>query len=228
MRCFDQLRFAPVLLALLLVSCASQQATPIDQTSTEDGLERVAVKGFDAAYRKPQADLSTYNRILLKPVQVAFRKDWRPERESLLYSMHPPDRERIKASVAKNFADVFRKELEERGGYQIVTEPAPDVLDVEAAIIDLYISAPDVSMETAARVTTYTVDTGEMTLVAELRDSISGEIIARGYDHRSGDNTGWVQPANEVWNTAEARRAMQAWASALRRGLDAARAAPSP
>ena len=222
-------RSLTAMFALALAACSTTpRPTPIDQVSTEDGLQRVEIQGFDSVYRKPQADLSTYRRVLLRPVQVAFRKDWKPERTSALYSMHPPDREKIKASVAENFADVFRKELEDKGGYPIVTEPADDVLDVEAAIIDLYISAPDVSMETAGRVSTYTVDTGAMTLVAELRDSVSGELLARGYDQRTGDNTGWVQPSNSVWNTAEARQAMQVWAQALRRGLDAARAMPAP
>jgi Protein of unknown function (DUF3313) len=209
-------------LAAVAVGACTTAGTPIDTKSTEDGLERVDIKGFDAVYRKPGVDVSKYDKLLLRPVEVAFRKDWNPGRDSLLYQMNPPDREKIKQSVAENFADVFGKELE-RGGYQVVTDPAPDVLEVRASIIDLFINAPDVSMQTAARVSTYSVDTGEMTLVAEIHDSITGELLARAYDKRSGNNTGWVQPSNSVWNTAEARRAMQAWAQALVARLDAAK-----
>lgn len=206
--------------AAICSGCATQ-SSPIDAISTEDGLARVQVKGVGTVYRKPEADLAVYDKLLLRPATVAFRKDWNPGRGSPLYTMNPPDRERIKASAAENFADVFRKELQERGGYQLVAEPAQDVLEVRPAIIDLYITAPDVS--TAARVTTYTVNTGEMTLVAELHDSVTGEIVARAYDRTSRSNTGWLQPSNSVWNTAEARRAMQTWAIALRKSLDAAR-----
>lgn len=215
--------FLPALLGAALTACASQSSTPIDSRSTEDGLQRAQISGFDAVYRKPQADLSRYNKLLLRPVTVAFRKNWDPGRDSMLYSMHPPDREKIKTSVAENFADVFQRELRDSGGYEVVDEPAQDVLEVRAAIIDLYITAPDVSRDMPGRVTTYAVDPGEMTLVGELHDSVTGEILARAYDRRSGDNTGWMQPSNSVWNTAEARRAMQVWAHALRKSLDAAR-----
>lgn len=216
--------FQTLCLAALMGACGTV-GTPIDKVSTEDGLERVEMKGFDAVYRKPNVDVSKYDKLLLRPIEVAFRKDWDPGKDSMLYSMHPPDREKIKQSVAENFADVFSKELT-KGGYQVVTEPAPDVLELQAAIIDLYIYAPDVSMQTAGRVRTYSVDTGEMTLVAELHDSITGELLARAYDHKSGDNGGWMQPSNSVWNTAEARQAMQTWARALVQRLDTVKGKP--
>jgi Protein of unknown function (DUF3313) len=209
----------PLCAAVVIIACAAP-GTPIDQVSTEDGLQRMEVKGVDAVYRKPEADVSKYDKLLLRPITVAFRKDWDPTKDSALYSMHPPDREKIKTGLAENFAEVFTQELT-KGGYQVVTEPAPDVLELQAAIIDLYINAPDVSMQTAGRVRTYSVDAGEMTLVAELRDSITGELVARAYDHKSGTNTGLMQPANQVWNTAEARRAMQTWARVLVQRLDA-------
>jgi Protein of unknown function (DUF3313) len=171
-------------------------------------------------YRKPEVDVSKYDKLLLRPITVAFRKDWDPTKDSALYSMHPPDREKIKTGLAENFAEVFTRELT-KAGYQVVTEPAPDVLELQAAIIDLYINAPDVSMQTAGRVRTYSVDAGQMTLVAELHDSITGELVARAYDHKGGTNTGMMQPSNQVWNTAEARRAMQSWARVLVQRLDA-------
>jgi hypothetical protein len=59
-----------------------------------------------------------------------------------------------------------------------------------------------------------------MTLVAELRDSVTGEILARAVDGRSGRNTGMWTVTNRVTNTADARRAIRVWARALRDALD--------
>jgi hypothetical protein len=67
---------------------------------------------------------------------------------------------------------------------------------------------------------TYTASTGRMTLVAELRDSMTGELLARAVDARSGRSGGTWQVTNRVTNTADARRAMGIWATALRQALD--------
>ena len=54
-----------------------------------------------------------------------------------------------KARTADDFraalAEGFRHELE-KGGYPLVAEPAADVVEMQAAIVNLYITAPDVSM----------------------------------------------------------------------------------
>jgi hypothetical protein len=67
---------------------------------------------------------------------------------------------------------------------------------------------------------TYTASAGRMTLVMELRDSVSGELLARAVDRRSSRDTDVWTISNRMTNTAEARRAFRAWAAALRQGLD--------
>jgi hypothetical protein len=59
-----------------------------------------------------------------------------------------------------------------------------------------------------------------MTLVVELRDSETGTLLARAVDTQTGRGAGMWTIANRVTNTADARRAIGVWASALRRGLD--------
>jgi hypothetical protein len=66
------------------------------------------------------------------------------------------------------------------GGYRLVDAPGDDVLDVEMSIIDLDVAAPDI--QSAGRVETFAVSAGEMTLVAALRDSVSGDIVMRIFD----------------------------------------------
>jgi hypothetical protein len=123
----------------------------------------------------------------------------------------------IRANLADLFRETLRAELA-RGGYQLVDEVGPDTLRVTAAIVDLYITAPD--NMSAGRSRTYTANSGRMTVVAELRDSLTGEILARAVDARSARTAGTWTIANRVTNTADARRAMGIWATALRQALD--------
>ena len=206
-----------------LSACETTKQTPIDEFSTHEGLVRVEVKGIDAVYRKPKADLSKYNKLILPPVHIEFSKNWEKNLDSAMYRMNKPDREKIKSELAEVFADVFKKELETKGQYQIVTEPAEDTLEFQAAIINLYINAPDVSMQTAGRSKVYTTDAGEMTLVAELHDSITGELLSRAYDRQQSVDSGTWQWTNSVTNTAEARRIIGMWAETLHKALDASR-----
>lgn len=196
-------------------------ATP-SQPETWDGLERVSVKGLDRVYAAPGASLAPYSKLILEPVEVSFAKNWDPRRDSRrLDDDANPDK--IRTELAKIFREVFQRELEQEGGYQLVDQPGPDVLRVQADIVDLYINAPD-TME-AGRSRTYVLDAGEMTLVAELRDSRTNALLARVVDEREGSEFGGFQIANMVTNTAEARRIIAIWADSLRRALNDARSA---
>lgn len=213
---------------LALISCTTtqQQRTPIDDPSLHEGLERVNRPGIEAIYRKPGIDVSVYDKLLLRPVEVAFAKDWeRSQSTSVTYRMKPADFERIKSEIAAAFAEVFKEELQTKGGYQIVDTSGPDVLEVRAALVNIYINAPDVSMQTAGRTRTFTTSAGQMTLIAELHDSVTGQLLSRAYD-RKEDMGGTWQWTNSITNSAEAKRAMKIWADVLRTAMDAARERP--
>jgi hypothetical protein len=225
----DIRKYQPVLFAatalacVLLAGCQSNQPSPIDELSLQEGLQRVENKTVDAVFRRPEARMSTYSRLLLRPIIIEFAKNWKPERGgSALYEMHPPDREKIRTELAETFAEVFRKELA-KGGYPLVTEAAQDVVEIQAAIVNLYINAPDVSMQTPGRTKVYTSDAGHMTLIMQLHDSVTGQLLARAYDHSDGGPDMW-QWTTSVTNSAEARRIIASWAIALRKALDASRA----
>jgi hypothetical protein len=209
--------------ALLLASHSSRSG-PADELATEEGLVKVQTKAVNALYRRPGATLSGYNKLLLHPVEVQFAKNWNPQGGgSALYRMNKVDREKIKSQLAQGFADIVKQELETAGGYPLVSEPAEDVLEVRAAIVNLYITAPDV--KSAGRDRVYTTDAGQMTLVIQVHDSVTGELLARAYDRRSASRGLWTW-TNSVTNSADARRIITGWAKALRSALDASRASP--
>lgn len=200
----------------LLAGCASTRSSLPDEW---DGLVRQPHSRLQGVFVKPDAEIAAYRTVLLDPVEVSFARNWDPNRggRSPSSRLDAGDVEAIRTNVAELFRETFRAELA-RGGYQLVDEVGPDTLRVTAAVVDLYVTAPETMA--AGRSRTYTADAGRMTLVAELRDSVTGEILARAVDARSARTTGTLSWTNRVTNTADARRAMGVWAAALRQALD--------
>ena len=204
-----------VFFAALLAGCAS--APP---KAEWDGLVRQPGTRLDAVFLLPgaESELAAVRSVMIDPVMVSFARDFDPNRgtRSLSRRVSTDDLVAIQEGLAALFREVFGEVLA-AGGYELVEAPGPDTLRVTAAIVDLFINAPDTAMG-ATR--TYTASTGRMTLVMELRDSFSGELLARAVDSRTGRGTEFWTISNRVTNTAEARRAFRTWAEALRRGLD--------
>jgi hypothetical protein len=69
---------------------------------------------------------------------------------------------------------------------------------------------------------TYTANAGQMTLVAELCDSETGQILMRAVDNQRARSNGTFQWTTSVTNMGAARQIITGWASTLRRQLDAA------
>jgi hypothetical protein len=205
-----------VLCAATLAGCASTRNAPPEEW---DGLVLQPGTRLGAVFVKPDAEVVAYRSVMIDPVEVSFARNWDPNRggRSQLGRLNADDMAAIQTGVADLFRETFRAELE-RGGYQLVDVAGPDTLRVTAAIVDLYITAPDTM--SAGRSRTYSANAGRMTLVAELRDSMTGEILARAVDARSARSTGTWNITNRVTNTADARRAMGIWATALRQALD--------
>jgi hypothetical protein len=219
-----RLAIAFLLCALFLAPQAAPTATKaaVEEAMSADGLERTKVKGVDLAYRRPGASLAAYSKVRISPVTVAFRKDFDPIKPGSRMKYAPQDLEKIRTGVAKIVHDEFVEELG-RGSYATTDAAGSDVLDIRASVIDLYVNAPD-TMD-AGRTRAYTMDAGEMSLVLELVDSTTGQVLARVYDRREARGTGRLTWSNSVTNQAEAANVARSWARILRSRLDAARGA---
>ncbi len=199
--------------AALLAACATQQAP-----ASWDGLERRDVKGVDQVYVRPNFKFPHYRKVIIDPVQVSFSKNWNQDSTvSLSRRLDADDIQKIKDALAKLLRERFTRELT-AGGYQVTDVPAEDTLRVKPDIVNLYINAPDVQSPGITR--TYTTNAGEMTLDMEVRDSPTGELLARVVDRQRALDTGRLQWTNSVTNTADAERAIDVWAKQLRAGLD--------
>ena len=199
--------------AMLAAGVALAEKLP----ETWDGLVQRKAKGIDAVYVRPDVDFSVYRNVVLDPVQVAFDKNWKPNRGgSTTLRLSTSEIEKIREKMATGFQSIFAEELA-AGGYAIVPKPLDDTLRVSAGLADVYINAPDTA--SAGRTKTYTRGAGRMTLAMELRDGPTGQLLARVVD-RHVDDSSVAQWTTSASNSAEFRRAVKGWAQRLVKGLD--------
>lgn len=112
--------------------------------------------------------------------------------------------------------EVFRDELSKIENWEYVTEPGPDVLILVGYMVDIVSSVP---LNMVGRNDVYITRVGEATLVLELRDSMSQQVLARSADRRGADPS-WPTVANTVTSLAEVRRLSRTWARTLVNRLD--------
>ncbi|MBK6286917.1 MAG: DUF3313 domain-containing protein [Pseudomonadales bacterium] len=213
-------RICATTLLLCLLSGAASGGEPAE--TSYDGLERVKSPNAQMLYTRPGADLSSYKRVALLDCHVAFRKNWQRDQNSSGLRIGSADMERIKKNLAEEFRKIFVEELQDKGGYEIVTEGGDDVLILRPAIIDLDITAPDVM--TAGRSRSFATSAGAMTLYIELFDGASGEILARAADREEARDMGRMTWQTSLTNRTEAEKMLRKWAALARAALDRARA----
>jgi hypothetical protein len=193
-----------------------------DAPQSWDGLVEITPKRMDAVFLLPGADFRGYKRIMLDPTQVAFHKDWaRNVGEtggSRINQISKRDIEEILAAARSNFDDVFHTAFTE-AGYEIATAPAPDVLRVSTAVLNLYINAPEAALATGARTRMYTANAGEATLVVETRDSETGALLGRVIDRRETREAAGPQLATRATNEHDFRRLFEGWAKIVTDGI---------
>ncbi len=214
------MRHQIVVLLLFLLIPLFGQAQEEQANVSYDGLVAIEDASVHAAFIDPDADFSAFRRVAILRPNVAFRSDWirRQNRQSRSRNVRASDAERIKDDVADLFKDVFTEQLE-AAGYEVVNYADEDVLILRPAILDLDVVAPDV--RSAGRSSTYTATTGAATLLLELFDSVTGDIVGRAVDRRSaGRSGGFATRSNRVTNRADARREFRVWADKLIEFLD--------
>ena len=216
------------LLAATLFACASRPLpeaeieTGPDAEVTTDGLHRVKNPLFGDAWVKHDADFASYDKVTLDPVSVSYKRKPKATRYQGTGSNFALT-ERQMEDLRRYFREAFAKELSDSEYYELVETPGPQVLRVAAAIIDLVIKVP--TRSGAGREHVYTSSTGSMTLLMELRDALSGEILARVSDRKEARAAGHGTPSDLYYSSAvssaeDVRRVFRRWAQILKARLD--------
>jgi hypothetical protein len=219
--------FAYRLRSLVALGLLGLALNPIAQAAkppqvTEDGLELTKAKGITLLYVRPGASLAGYTKVMLDPVEVAFSKDWDPKDYGYgRFGLSAGDVNKIRHDLGAMAHETFVKVLSE-GGYPVAPAVDSGVLQVTAAIVNLYINAPG-TMD-SARSKTYVFNAGQMTLAIALRDAATGTVLVRAYDTKQATDTGQMHYSSGVFNRAEADYILRGWADRLKRALDAAKA----
>ena len=193
-----------------------------DATVTVDGLHKAHKSGYALLFVKPDADFASYNAVMFDPVQIAYKRKPKSRRYPSTDSNFALTQDQT-ARVKRMLREAFEKELAERALYGVTDVPGPTVLRLELQIVDLIVKVPTTPY--SGREYNFTSSTADMTLMMELRDSLSGEILARVGDRREarqpGSGANQLYSSNPVTDTDAVRRVFRRWAQILALRLEA-------
>ncbi len=165
------MRACTLFASLLLFNAVTQAKEPPEVT--DDGLVRSVSTTKAGVYRLPVATFHQYQRVVVAPVSVAYRKGWKQKHPEL----NAEEREKLSADLARAYREELVRELVERGDFKLAEDPGPDVLRVEASIVNADVTAPAGSSALSQK--TYVTSAGSMKTVVELKDAMSGMLIGR-------------------------------------------------
>ena len=202
------------LLAMAVGACEAQptQAAPSGDVNVE-GLRQVPAKNFEAAFVRPGVRFANYGKLMVDELELAFRT---PDREQNQFPVGEDQKTRFRAAMAT----AFGAELGKLEAAEIVTEAGPDVLALHVRVQDIVARAPGRRVGAAGRAGFAMETTGDMTLVMELRDSQSDEILLRVFDRRSVEGAAMLSGDGVVSTWDGVDRIVARWASRAREGLE--------
>lgn len=170
------------------------------RAATQAGLVSVQSRYLDEVYLQPAANWVGYQKVLIDPVQVALRPNWRRdqnESRDISRRISVTDTAEIVQQatevMAKTVADVFAAQ-----GYEIVTAPGPGVLRVSPSVLDLDIYEPDVTNSRVQAL--FTHDAGTATLRLEMRDSAAGTLLGVVVDRGTATQIRQINRTNQTSN----------------------------
>ena len=212
----------------LLAACAT---VPALSEVTPDGLTQVKKAKADLVYVRSGVSFAGYNKVVLLEPTVAFRKNWQAESSSKAVNRPVTDADMAKMidTGKKMLTEEFSRRLT-KAGYTLVTVAGPDVLAIKSAILELDINAPVPESERGSTNKVYADRTGEATLVVELYDSVTGQLLARAYDQTAGDYESFRRNTERTRNTniQDAEYVMNDWSKKLVKGLERAKEGKIP
>lgn len=209
--------------AALCASATSVAAREKLPETTKDGLKLQQQTKLGAVYLKPGASLDAYDKIYLVDTYVAFKKNWardyNEDEVNLENRVTPQWMKKVEGEIAQEFKRVFTEQLK-KGGYQVTTDRGKDVMIVRPAIINLEITAPD--LDTPDMETSFVRSTGDMTLYAELYDSVTNDKFAEVLDAEEIGDHGFAHQAGKVQNKSDFDYTLMQWADLLVKRLNEA------
>jgi uncharacterized protein YceK len=209
--------------AVAISGCSSAPPTiqeGPDAEVTFDGLHVIDNSAFKQAWADPDIDFSRYTKIMPGGAFFEYRAvkktsaNSRASMSDTEFWISDKNREKLEEEVSK----VFDAELAKSTRFTVTDTPGPDTITIVGGLHDIMSRVPP---ERVGRSDVYLSDLGEATLILQISDSMSGEVIARAVERRNvGGSGASAQRSSPALTWAEVRRLARNWATKLREGLD--------
>ena len=180
-----------------------------------DDLYKIS-KVLTQVYEKDGFDIGRYDQVMIDTLGVADARMIPPpwvegnDRNPKKWQLNSKDIQWLK----DNYRAAMKEQIETIGGYAVVSEPSPEALILDVKIVSLTPYAQR-SEDVITR------GTGEMTVQAELRDSMTGELLAI-YEGDQDVGSEYQQNAR-INKEHDANRLFAAWGEKVRLMMDESR-----
>jgi hypothetical protein len=182
-----------------------------------DGLVRLDRSNFGSAWVKPEIDLAHYNAIIVEDPEFEFRTVQNLENRGSR-TAELPLTQADKQSLIDTIHESFVAELVRSQYFTLATEPGPDVIIVRIRLLDVVALVPQEPVDVPEE--PWSSSVGEGTLVLEVHDSVSGEILYRAVQRRAARTTVGGAAGSRMNSWAEIEPAARGWAKVIREQLD--------
>jgi hypothetical protein len=202
------------LVVFSLVSCMSQGAVASEPEANYEGLINVRIRSLDIAQVRPGTVFSSYTGIIFSEPELAFRT---PDKSLRQFPLDDDQKQRFRDMLSS----AFRSELAGLKNLELVDEPGENVLELGVRVENITATVPPGAAGSSGWAGLALVATGEATLILELRDSRSNEILARAVDIKVLQGAAMAQKDGMVTRWEDAEKLGANWASVGRSRLAA-------
>jgi len=165
---------------------------------------------FNAAWIKEDADLLSYTKVYVAPVDTThlLKLDWWQRA-----SLEPGDQQKWADDLANYFRDKMKAQFtdDDPNKYQVVDTPDDQTLIIELAIVEVI--PTKVWLNTIGYLVAGAVDQGETGFEGRLRDGKTKRVIAEFKDHEYGQ-IDLVSVRDLEWD-GHSRHTLQGWSDEL-------------
>ena len=202
--------FTTVIAMLMSLFFAATSASA--QTNFE-GLREIKTQTWDRVEVRPNVVFTVYTGIMLGDVRIAYRT---PDRSQQQF----PFTDKQKAQFQQTLESAYTSELVTMRNAELVNAPGRDILLLSVRAINVTATVPPRSVGGVGRATIALQAIGEVTLVLELFDSRSGEILARAVDTQTVVGAAIAEDGDMITNWEGAGQLSARWAATTRSRLD--------
>lgn len=215
---FSVVKLCGLIMGVLLImsGCAETPGAPgaTEGEVNYEGLLTVPNRRFALVQLRPETDFSRYTGVLFDAPELAYVTPDRLRKEVAL------TREQ-KISFREFVDEVFTAELEQMESPGLVAEAGPEAIRLDVRLQDIRAMLQPRSGGTIGWPSIALRAVGEVTLVIEIHDSESNEILARVVDTRPVEGIAIAKDGGWLTRFQDVERIVQRWASRTRQGLEA-------